>query len=163
MKTTIYRTGAMSIASHDDDTLKYWAEFDARCPDGHVYRSNVLFAAPDLYGGHYWLCRRAYLRCKPLIFNEITVESDNVRVYRVNDYDRVGEHHGSPTRSQISNIESYWNNGITLTQWMKTVGKDPNGRWEILLPLSEVISSRIIPHDEIEELYVKNGTGGTDS
>jgi hypothetical protein len=155
MKTTIYRTGPMSIGQHDEDILQHWAEFDDRCPEGHVRRGTALFAAPDLSSGHYWLGTRASLG-RPLIFNEITVESDNVRVYSVDDYNMVGEHYGSPSNSQIADIESYWNTSMTLTEWMQKVGEDPQGQWEVLLPVTEIIFSRVLPRTEIEELYVAN-------
>lgn len=160
MKTTIYRTGQMSVPIHRDDVLEHWAEFDSRRPEGHFSRSEVLFASPDLHGGHCWLYdgilsfRGHY---KNALFNQITVESDNVRVYCVGDYNMVEYHYGNPTSEQISGINSYWQNSMTLTEWMQEIAGDWYGGWEILLPESEVISSRVLTYAELREMYEKEG------
>lgn len=146
---------------HRDDVLEHWAEFDARRPEGHISRSEALFASPDLQGGAHWLNDRAILTFnghnRLIVFNEITVESDSVRVYCVNDYSTVGYHYGNPTREQITGIGNYWNSGMTLTEWMREIGEDHYGEWEALLPESEVISSRAIPYSELREMYKGEG------
>lgn len=157
METTIYRTGQMSVPSHGEDIFLHWAEFDMRRPAGHVSRINALFAAPDLQGAHEWLIYRAVRTAitdsKALAFNEITVESDNVLVYCIEDYDLVGPHYGNPSREQIAHIDNYWNNSMTLTQWIREVGEDPHGRWEVLLPENEIIKSRTLTYNELWEMY----------
>lgn len=155
MKTAIYRTGSMTVGAHTDDTLLHWDEFDDRRPVGHVSREEALYASPDLQGGHHWLDFKANSG-NHLAFNEIIVESDNVRVYSVDDYNMVGDHNGWPSGEQIAAIESYWNTSLTLTEWLREVGEDPHGQWEILLPVSEVISSRSLAYEEIRELYIDN-------
>lgn len=155
MQTTIYRTGPMTVGVHDDDTLMHWDEFDDRRPEGYASREHSLYAAPDMQGGHHWLNFKSRSG-DPLVFNEIIVESDNVRVYCVEDYNMVGDHHGWPSGEQIAAIEAYWNTSMTLTEWMKEVGEDPHGQWEVLLPVGEVISSRVLAYDEIRELYIDN-------
>lgn len=161
METTIYRTGQMRVPTHHDYVLKHWAEFDTRRPEGHLSRSEVLFASPDLQGGHWWLHDGIVLsnrgHCHKAAFNEITVESDNVRVYSVDDYNRVRSHHGWPTPEQITGINKYWNSSMTLTVWLRELGEDPHGQWEVLLPVSEVISSRTLAYEEIRELYLEEG------
>ena len=161
METAIYRTGQMRVPTHHDYVLKHWAEFDSRRPEGHLSRSEVLFASPDLQGGHYWLYDGIVLSNRghrsKAVFNEIIVESDNVRVYSVDYYNKVRSHHGWPTGVQIAGINKYWNNSMTLTDWMQKVGEDPNGHWEVLLPKNEVISSRTLAYEEIRELYLGEG------
>jgi len=163
MITTIYRTGQMSVPTHRDDVLQHWAEFDARRPEGHLSRSEALFASPDLHGGHCWLYGGILLstrgHCKNARFNEVTVESDNVRVYCVGDYSKVGFHYGNPTSEQISGINNYWKNSMTLTEWIQKIGEDYNGQWEVLLPESEIISSRIVTYTELREMYEEEGLG----
>jgi hypothetical protein len=162
MITTIYRTGQMKVPVHRDDVLEHWAEFDARRPEGHVSRSEALFASPDIHGGHCWLYdgvlsfRGHY---KNALFNQITVESDNVRVYHVGIYNAVGYHYGNPTSEQISNISDYWQNSMTLTEWKQKVEGDWYGGWEILLPESEVISHRKLTYAELCEMYEEEGLG----
>lgn len=159
MQTTIYRTGQMIVPAHRDYVLEHWAEFDARRPEGHLSRSEVLFAAPDLQGGHCWLYDGVVLSNRGhrynAIFNEITVESDNVRVYYVSDFNMVGEFYGNPTKEQIAGIDRYWNSAMTLTEWMQNVGEDYYGEWEVFLPKSEVISSRKVPYAELRQMYRK--------
>ena len=157
MKTAIYRTGSMSVGVHSYDTLMHWEEFDDRRPVGHVSREESLFAAPDIQGGHHWMgyVSRKTERC--FAFNEIIVESDNVRVYSVDDYNRVTDHGGYPYPSDIEYINSYWDTSMSLTDWLGEVGQDPHGQWEVLLPVSEVISSRTLTYEEIRELYLEEG------
>lgn len=161
MITTIYRTGQMSIPVHRDYVLEHWAEFDSRRPEGHLSRSEVLYASPDLQGGHCWLYDGIVLsnrgHCKRTTFNEITVESDNVRVYCVSDYNMVGDFYGKPSREQIKGINNYWNSGMTLTEWNQKIGEDYYGQWEVLLTQSEIISSRVVPYEELREMYVEDG------
>ncbi|MNR30005.1 hypothetical protein D3C85_1474300 [compost metagenome] len=93
------------------------------------------------------------------LFNEITVESDNVRVYCVGDYNRVGYHYGNPTNEQITGIKNYWQNSMTLTEWKQKESGDWYGGWEVLLPESEVISSRTVTYAELREMYKEHGLG----
>lgn len=159
MQTTIYRTGLMSASVHDEAVLQHWAEFDSRRPRGHISRSEALFASPDIQGGAYWLNDRAILTFnghkRVIVFNEVTVESDNVRVYRVSDYSMVGYHYNSPTPEQITGINKYWNTSMTLTDWITEISEDYYGEWEVLLTESEVISSRVVPFPELREMYKK--------
>lgn len=162
METIIYRTGQMSVPTHDEWLLNHWAEFDVRRPEGHVRRSDVLFASPDIHGGHCWLYdgilsfRGHYDNA---LFSEITVESDNVRVYLVGDYNMVGEHRSNPTSEQIIGINNYWQNSMTLTEWMQKIDGDWYGGWEVLLPESEIISSRKVTYTELREMYEEEGMG----
>jgi hypothetical protein len=152
----------MRVPTHRDDVLQHWAEFDARRPEGHLSRREALFAAPDLHGGHCWLYEGILSfrgHYDNALFNEITVESDNVRVYCVGDYNRVGYHYGKPTNEQITGINNYWNNSITLTEWTQKVDGDWYGGWEVLLPESEVISSRTVTYTELRTMYEEKGLG----
>lgn len=161
MITTVYRTGQMRVPNHRDFVLEHWTEFESRRPEGHRSRSEVLFASPDLQGGHCWLydgivwSNRGH--SEKTSFNEITVESDNVRVYNVDNYNNVGNHYGNPDREQIGYIHAYWENSMTLTEWNRKVGDDYSGKWEILLPESEVISSRVVPYAELWDMYIQHG------
>jgi hypothetical protein len=153
----------MRVPVHRDDVLEHWAEFDARRPEGHLSRREALYASPDIHGGHCWLYdgilspnRGHYDNA---LFNEITVESDNVRVYCVGDYNRVGYHYGNPTSEQIAGINNYWQNSMTLTEWKQKESGDWYGGWEVLLPESEVISSRIVTYAELREMYTEHGLG----
>lgn len=92
-----------------------------------------------------------------VVFNEIIVESDNVRVCSVDDYNMVGDHYGWPSGEQIDAINSYWDTSMSLTDWLREVGQDPHGQWEVLLPVHEVISSRVLTYEEIRELYLEEG------
>lgn len=161
MKTIIYRTGQMRVPTHRDYVLEHWAEFDSRRPEGHLSRSEVLFASPDLQGGHCWLYDGIVLSNRghrnKAAFNEITVESDNVRVYCVSDFNMVGDFYGNPTPEQITGINNYWNTSMTLTEWIQKVGEDFYGQWEVLLPEHEVISSRVISYTELREMYEEEG------
>lgn len=161
MITTVYRTGQMRVPNHSDYVLEHWTEFEARRPEGHLSRSEVLFASPDLQGGHCWLYDGIVLSNRGhryrTAFNEITVESDNVRVYSVDNYNSVGNHFGHPDREQIDYINAYWENSMTLTEWMRNVGEDYYGKWEILLPESEVIHSRVVPYAELWKMYIEEG------
>ena len=163
MKTTIYRTGQMNVPIHHDYVLGHWAEFDARRPEGQPSRSEVLFASPDLHGGHCWLYDGILSSTRGhydnALFNEIVVESDKVRVYCIGDYNGVGEHRGNPTSEQIIGINNYWQNSKTLTEWVQKVDGDWYGGWEILLPESEVISSRTVTYAELGEMYKEQGLG----
>lgn len=161
MKTVIYRTGQMRVPTHHDYVLEHGAEFDSRRPEGHLSRSEALFAAPDIHGGHHWLYDGIALSNRghryKAVFNEITVESDNVRVYCVNNFNMVGDHYGNPTPEQITGISNYWNTSMTLTDWLEEVGQDLHGQWEVLLPKREVISSRAISYTELREMYEQEG------
>ena len=159
METTIYRTGQMRVPTHDEWLLNHWSEFDRRRPEGHPSRSEVLYASPDLHGGHCWLydgilssTRGHY---KNALFNQVTVESDNVRVYCVGNYNTVGEHYSNLTSEQITGINNYWQNSMTLTEWKQKVGGDYYGGYEVLLPESEIISSRVLTYTELREMYEK--------
>lgn len=161
METTIYRTGQMKVPVHLDSLLEYWDAFDSRRPEGHPSRSEVLYASPDLDGAHCWLFGGILLSSRGheerAFFNEITVESDNVRVYCVTDYDMVGYIHENPTSEQIRHINNYWQNSMSLTEWFHKVGSDYSGRWEVLLKEEDILSSRIIPYDELMEIYEEEG------
>lgn len=155
MQTAIYRTGLMEVGNHNEEVLEQWFPFDERRPVGHASRSHSLYAAPDLTGAHRWF---SFLYgARQFAFNEIIVESNNVMVYNVDDYDQVGEHYGNPTSAHLDAIDAYWNSGMTLTEWIHRVGVDEDGRWEILLPEKQVISSRTLSYDDMEELYIANG------
>lgn len=158
MITTIYRTGNMVIPTSNDDLLTHWAEFDVRAPKGHTHRQDALYCAADIAGAHYWLnfaFNGGHQLC--LKFNEITVESDDVMVYSVEDYNEVQSIYGEPTQGQLEQIDAYWASAMTLTQWMREVGEDEQGQWEILLPVSAVISSRVLSYEELRDLYIEEG------
>jgi hypothetical protein len=161
MKTTIYRTGQMRVQTHEDEALQHWAEFDIRRPAGHVSRSEALFASPNLQGAHCWLFDGVILssrgHSKKAIFNEITVESDTVLVYSIKAYHMVKEHYGKPSGEEITAIEAYWSTSMTLTEWMREVGEDSRGQWEVMIPESEVISSRTITYTELRGMYEEEG------
>lgn len=156
MKVAIYRAGSLTVPEHNESLLEYWFGFDHQRPEGHQPRSTALFASPELLGAHHWLYSRAHRENTP--FYEITVESDNVRVYSVADYDRTGEfNHGSPSQRQLEIIDDYWNTSLTLTDWLHQVGYDELGEWEVLLPLSEIITARSLTFDELREKYEEEG------
>lgn len=163
MITTIYRTGQMTVANHDETVTQKWEKFDSRRPEGHVRRQESLFAAPDFPGAHKWL-GNLFLAWQQghystFLFNEITVESDNVHVYLVEHYERVCPccPGGECDYGISSNIHSYWNTSMTLTQWISEIGEDPYGCWEVLLPEKEVISCRVLTYEEIRAMYIKEG------
>jgi hypothetical protein len=161
VETTIYRTGQMTVPSHQERLIHHWNEFDVRRPSGYVSRQEALFASPDLQGANYWLQDRSFYRTQVAVFNEVIVDSDRVRVYDVREYDSVGfdwvgVHGGKPTSEDIAHMENYWNTSMTLTDWINDVKTDPEGHWEVLLPVSEIIYSRILSHSEMEELYIAN-------
>lgn len=168
MQTTIYRTGLMQAGNHTDHVLKHWAEFDERRPEGQPSRKDALYASPDIAGAHYWLSNffLAYEQnirpAKDFRFNAITVESDNVRVYRVDDYNRVGNQCdqketpcGVTSSIKQTSIDSYWNTSKTLTEWRDAALTDTFGSWEILLPEKEIISYKPLTYGELRELYLE--------
>ena len=162
METVIYRTGQMTVPIHNETLVQGWEGFDSRRPEGHVRRQESLFAGADLKCAHVWL-GNLYLKWElgqdvTFLFNEITVESDNVRVYLVEHYEKSGGCPCCPGECDygtFSNIDSYWNTSMTLTQWIDEVGEDPCGHWEILLPEKEVISSRVLTYPQLREIYLE--------
>ena len=151
----------MSVPTHSADVLRVWDEFDNARPVGHVSRREALFAAPEIHGAHRWL-HNAFLserhQQKTFLFNAITVESDNVRVYSVLEYE-CGANQPDPVQ-RAKDIYDYWNTSMALTDWLGIWKQDYfSDSWEILLPEHEVISYEVLTYSQIRELYIQGNLG----
>jgi hypothetical protein len=144
MKAKVYRSGTVEAPITRGVEADSYAAADAVRPAGRQGRTDGIFASPNLKGVTRWANANSSIarRADPFV-REITVDPDTVYVYSVLAWEKASWGTGS--------YESYWETGMTLTEWAKA-GEflDPTN-WELLLGTDDVISSRPVSDKRLLE------------
>ena len=109
-------------------------------PTGRQGRTDGFFASPTLYGACRWLLGNELTRIPDIRLRELWVNPDHVYVYSVQAWETA-------SWSREENYHSYWETGMTLTQWRE---QELNPReWELVLGEEDVLRWRMVGKNRI--------------
>lgn len=145
MLTKVYRSGIVKAPRTRGIEARSFLQADNVRPIGRQGRETAIFASPDLNGVATWFYRKSMMQDRDPFIREITVDSDSVYIYSVTAWNET--HWGRST------YESYWNSGITLTEYLTADARKSgnSNRWELLLSTADVLTVRDVPDEEFLE------------
>lgn len=144
MKAKVYRSGTVEAPATRGVEADSYTSADEVKPAGRQGRTDGIFASPNLAGVARWThANSSIVRCADPFVREITVDPDNVYVYSVLAWEKCSWGTGS--------YETYWETGMTLTQWMAASEFLDPTNWEILLGADDVISTRPVSDKRLLE------------
>jgi hypothetical protein len=145
MLVNVYRSGVVAPPLYRGPEARLFRLADEARPSGRQDRTDAIFASPSLAGVAPWFHFNAEMQNRDPFVREITVDSDSVFVYSVSAWDA--------TCRDNTSYESYWESGITLTEYQ--TADDSNLRnpseWELLLGTSDVQAIRDVSDEEFLE------------
>lgn len=158
-KVSVFRNGSMTVSEYTGEVKMYSDRADAAKPDDRAGRAGSLYATPDLHSVTRWVNAHITMRAHrdfDLETYEFKVDADEVYVYPIPEWERF-----SWSRDPVP-ADTYWNAGITLTEFLATPGLDSK-EWEVLVKPEQVLSAprrvsrkRLVSADESLAMGLKN-------
>lgn len=140
-RVKVFRSGVVAPPASRGCEADVYSAVDAMRPFGHPTRTQGIFAAPRIEGVIRWVRGNDLSNLEDVAVREITVDSDLVTVYRVNDWERVSnayDRKGDPSLFS-ERVTNYFEHSMSLTQWL--AGDYEADQWEVIFHASDVISS----------------------
>lgn len=159
---SVYRSGVPSAPAERGVEKPYYEKSDSLRPDTRQGRMTGVFCSPTLGGVARWVRGNDLANIEDIEVREIRINIDTHYVYLVHDWERASSI-DSPEMYQ-----RYWNNGMTMRQYMELSQKEPHKydprEYELLVSQEEMISvkpvssSRVIQNayenqDDLKTIY----------
>lgn len=146
MLTKVYRSGIVKAPLVRGPEAEIFILSDKARPNDRQGRTDAIFASPSLKGVARWVHVNSDGNSTDPFVREITVESDSVYVYNIPAWEKICW--------DGADYESYWNTGITLTEYL-TFSEHLNlfnpQEWEILLGASDILSVNLVADEDFLE------------
>lgn len=144
---SVYRSGVPSAPAQRGVEKPYYERCDSYLPDSRQGRMTGVFCAPTLGGAARWVRGNSLARIEDFEVREIRIDIDKTYIYLVHDWERA---------SSIDTPEmyqKYWNNGITMRQYMELSQKEPHKydprEYELLVPQEDIISVKPVSANRV--------------
>lgn len=135
---SVYRSGVPNAPAERGIEKGHYEKCDSHLPEGRQGRMTGVFCAPTLGGAARWVRGNNLVGIEDIEVREIRIDVDNTYVYLVHDWEIA---------SSIDTDEmyqKYWQNGITMRQYMELAQKEPHRydprEFELLVPEERIIS-----------------------
>lgn len=133
-KIKVYRNGSLTPATYEGDVAEFAQIADAAKPKGRAGRMGSLYASPTLAGNLRWIMGNMNRRTmKVQETYEVILDADTAYVY---DVEKWEDHSWRGT-----SVESYWESGITLSEWMERADEMDARNWEVLFTPDAIIGT----------------------
>jgi hypothetical protein len=151
---SVYRSGVPYAPEERGVERPYYERCDSHLPDSRQGRMTGVFCAPTLGGVARWVRGNNLAGLTDIEVREIRIDIDNTYIYLVHDWERA---------SSIDTPEMYqryWNNGMTMRQYMELSQKEPHKydprEYELLIPAHEILSVKPVAAKRIVESAYDN-------
>jgi hypothetical protein len=144
---TVYRSGVPNAPLERGVEKPYYERCDSYLPDSRQGRMTGVFCAPTLGGAARWVRGNNLAKIEDIEVREIRIDIDNTYVYLVHDWERAS------SIDTPDMYQKYWNNGMTMRQYMEVSQKEPHKydprEYELLVPAEEIISVKSVSSNRV--------------
>lgn len=144
---SVYRSGVPSAPAKRGVEKPYYERCDSYIPDSRQGRMTGVFCAPTLGGAARWVRGNNLARIEDAEVREIRIDIDNTYIYLVHDWERAS------SMDTPEMYKKYWNNGMTMRQYMELSQKEPHKydprEYELLVPEEAIISVKPVSSNRV--------------
>ena len=152
---SVYRSGVPSAPLKRGVEKPYYERCDSYITDSRQGRMTGVFCAPTLGGAARWVRGNNLAKLEDAEVREIRIDVDNTYIYLVHDWERAS------SMDTPEMYKKYWNNGMTMRQYMELSQKEPHKydprEYELLVPEETIISVKPVSSNRvIQNAYDSN-------
>lgn len=145
---SVYRSGNPTPPKERGVELETYINCDKFLPEGRQGRMSAVFAAPTYGGAARWFRANAFLTSNPdILVRELRINIDETYVYSVAEWERASN------SDQPRLYQKYWDNGITMREYMDKAQLNPTiycpEEYELLIPKDRILAISLVGKREL--------------